>query len=52
MANTGAFGLNIIIGPGIYTINFGDVAGYVTPSLLTVEVRSDYTTVVTIEYTK
>lgn len=44
--------LNIIIDPGTYSISFGDVAGYVTPYPLTVEVRHDYTTIITVEYTK
>lgn len=43
--------LNIIIDHGIYTVSFGDVTGYVTPSPLTVEVRPDYTTIITAEYT-
>ncbi len=44
--------LNIILDIGTYTVSFGDVTGYVTPYPLTVEVRSGYTTIVTVEYTK
>lgn len=44
--------LNIILDIGIYTVSFGDVVGYVTPSPLTIEIISDYTTIVTAEYIK
>lgn len=44
--------LNIILDIGIYTVSFGDVVGYVTPSSLTIEIISDYTTIITVEYTK
>lgn len=48
----GTFDLNIIIDPGTYTISFGDVVGYTPPSPLKVEVIPDYTTIITVEYTK
>lgn len=44
--------LNVILDIGTYTISFGDVAEYITPSPLIGEVRPDYTTIITVEYTK
>lgn len=48
----GTLDLNIMLDIGIYTVSFGDVVGYTTPSPLTVEVISDHTTIITVEYTK
>jgi hypothetical protein len=44
--------LNVILDIGTYTVSFGDITGYVTPSPLTVDVISDHTTIITVEYTK
>jgi hypothetical protein len=44
--------INIELEEGIYTVTFGDVAGYTTPSPLSITVNPGFTALVTIEYTK
>lgn len=48
----GTQALNIILDPGTYTVSFGDIAGYITPSPLVVDIMSDYETIATVEYIK
>ncbi len=43
--------INIELEQGMYTITFGNVAGYKTPSPLNITVNPGYTALVTIEYT-
>lgn len=44
--------INIELEQGIYTVSFGNVAGYATPSPLNITVNSGFTALVTIEYTR
>lgn len=46
----GTLDLNIEVDPGIYTISFGFISGYMTPESITVTVDSGYITVVTGRY--
>ena len=44
--------INIELEQGMYSITFGDVAGYVTPAQLNVAVNPGFTALVTVEYMK
>lgn len=44
--------INIELEQGVYTINFGDVNGYVSPQPLNVIINPGFVTLITIEYTR
>ena len=44
--------INIELEQGTYTISFGNVTGYTTPSPLNITINPGFTALVTIEYTR
>jgi hypothetical protein len=42
--------VNIELEQGTYTVTFGNVAGYATPSSMNIIVNPDFTALVTVEY--
>ena len=44
--------INIELEQGMYTVTFGNVAGYITPAAFNVTVNPGYTALVTIEYVR
>ena len=44
--------VNIELDAGTYSVSFGQVMGYTTPSPLTVTVNPNFVALVTVEYTK
>lgn len=44
--------VNIELEQGTYTVNFGNVAGYITPQLLNITVNPGFVALITVEYTK
>jgi hypothetical protein len=44
--------VNVELEQGSYTVTFGNVAGYVTPAPMSIEVSPGFTALVSIEYTK
>lgn len=48
----GTTDLNIELDPGTYTVSFGNVVGYITPSIFNTKVDSGLVTLITAEYFK
>ena len=48
----GSGDINIEAEQGTYSVSFGNIAGYITPSPLTITVNPGFVTLVTIEYTR
>jgi hypothetical protein len=44
--------VNIQLEQGMYTVTFGNVAGYATPAPMSIEVSPGFTALVSIEYIK
>lgn len=44
--------INVGLEQGVYTVTFGNVAGYTAPTPLSVTVKPGFTALITIEYRK